>query len=68
MVDTAELRAIIVRNGKTQKDVAVMLGISAKTFYGKMKKGAFGTNEAKIMIENLCILDPAKIFFADEVT
>ena len=42
--------------------------ITPKTFYLKMKKGVFGSNEIEIMIEKLHIQDPASIFFAREVT
>lgn len=65
MVDRNELRAAIVRNGLSQKDIAVLLGITPKTFYEKMKRGTFGTDEAKTMIEALDIQDPVRIFFAD---
>ena len=64
MVDRNALRAEIVRNGLTQKDVAKMIGISEKTFISRMNRGAFGTDEAEIMIRELKIKNPAKIFFA----
>ena len=38
MIDTNELRGIIVKNGKTQTDVAKMLNITPKTFYMRMKR------------------------------
>ena len=44
MVDTNELRGVIAKNGKSQTDVAKMLGISPKTFYLKMQKGVFGSD------------------------
>jgi len=68
MLDRNALRAEIVRNGFTQKDVAKMLDISEKTFISRMKKGVFGTDEVEIMIKNLNIKDPTEIFFADKVT
>lgn len=68
MVDTNELRGIIVKNGKTQTDVAKMLNITPKTFYGRMKKGVFGSDEIQIMIQELNIKNPMEIFFATEVT
>lgn len=68
MLNRNALKAEIVKNGLTQKDVAEMLGISEKTFISRMKKGAFGTDEAAIMIRNLDIQNPAAIFFANEVT
>lgn len=64
MVDTNELRGIIAKNGKTQTDVAKMLNIAPKTFYSKMKKGVFGSDEIQIMINELNIKNPMEIFFA----
>lgn len=64
MVDTAELRGIIAKNGKTQSDVAKILGITPKTFYGRMQKGVFGSDEIQIMIDELNIDNPIEIFFA----
>lgn len=68
MLNRNALKAEIVRNGLTQKDVAKMIGKSEKTFISKMRKGSFGTDEAEIMIRELSIKNPAEIFFADDVT
>ena len=68
MVDTSSLKGIIVKNGMTQNDVAKMLGMTSKTFYLKMKKGVFGSDEIEVMIDRLKIDDPMKIFFASKVT
>lgn len=68
MLDRNALKAEIVRNGLTQKEVAKMIGISEKTFISRMRKGAFGTDEAEIMIRLLGIKHPVEIFFANEVT
>lgn len=68
MINTNKLKGIIVENGYTQQDVAQMIGITPKTFYEKMKKGVFGSDEIQIMIDNLDIDDPAGIFFAKKVT
>jgi transcriptional regulator with XRE-family HTH domain len=68
MLDRNALKAEIVRNGLTQKEVAKMIGISEKTFISRMRKGAFGTDEAEIMIRLLGIKHPVEIFFAVEVT
>lgn len=57
-----KLRAIIVERGKTQGEVAKMLGITPKTFYTKMKKGVFGTDEVKKMVDLLDIENPVDIF------
>ena len=68
MVNTDELRGVIAKNGKTQSDVAKMLNITPKTFYMRMKKGVFGSDEIQIMIDELHIDNPMDIFFAKEVT
>ena len=64
MVDANKLRGCIVANGMTQEEVAKMIGISPKTFYQKMKKRVFGSDEIESMIEILNIDDPMPIFFA----
>lgn len=63
MIDTIALKAIIVLRETTQKEVAIKLGMSPKTFYGKMKKGVFGSDEIEGMIELLSINNPIDIFF-----
>lgn len=68
MVDTAELRGVIAKNGKTQSDIAKMLNITPKTFYLRMQKGVFGSDEIQIMIDELHIENPMDIFFAKKVT
>lgn len=68
MIDTNELRGIIAKNGKSQSDVAKMLNITPKTFYMRMQKGVFGSDEIQIMIEQLHIDNPMDIFFAKAVT
>lgn len=68
MINTAELRGVIAKNGKSQSDVAKMLNIAPKTFYLRMQKGVFGSDEIQIMIEQLHIDNPMDIFFAKEVT
>lgn len=68
MINTAELRGVIAKNGKTQSDVAKMLGMSPKTFYLRMNKGVFGSDEIQIMIDELHIDNPMDIFFAKIVT
>lgn len=62
----AKLRGIIVANGMTQEQVASRIGMSPKTFYNKMKKGVFGTDEVLAMIDLLGIDDPADIFLSNE--
>lgn len=66
MVKTNELRGIIAKEGRSQSDIAQVIGITPKTFYDKMKKGVFGSDEIEIMIRELNIDDPMAIFFAKE--
>lgn len=66
MIRTDELRGIIAKNGKTQRDVATAIGVTEKTFYLKMKKGIFGSDEIEKMIDFLQIENPVDIFFAKQ--
>lgn len=68
MIDTTELKAQILRKGLTQEKVAIEIGMTPKTFYLKMKKGVFGSDEIYKMLELLDIANPRPIFFAKEVT
>lgn len=68
MIDTNSLKGIIVKNGLSQSGVAKILGITPKTFYDKMKKGVFDSDEIEIMINELHIDDPISIFFVKDVT
>ena len=68
MVDTNELRGIIAKNGQSHTDVAKILNISPKTFYLRMKKGVFGSDEIEVMIEELNIENPMEVFFKNLVT
>ncbi len=68
MVNANELKACIVRKGLTQEAVAKKLNISPKTFYNKLHKGVFGSDEIEKMILLLDINDPMPIFFANAVT
>lgn len=68
MVDTNKLRGVIAQRGLSQRKVAESLGMTGNTFYRKMKKGVFDSDEMNIMITLLNITDPCEIFFADYVT
>lgn len=68
MIDTNALRGKIAQRGTSQAKVAERLGITPKTFYEKMSRGVFGSDEIEKMIEFLEIEDPVKIFFTNEVT
>lgn len=64
MIRTDLLRGIIAQKGTSQRKVAHALGITEKTFYEKMKRGVFRSDEIFSMMELLDIGDPKAIFFA----
>lgn len=65
MISTDKLRGIIAENGLSQRKVARKLGMSEKTFYDKMKKGVFDSDEMSAMVTLLNIKDPTSVFFAE---
>lgn len=65
MIDTNELRGIIAKNGKSQADMARILDMTPKTFYIRMKKGVFGSDEIQKMIKELHIENPMDVFFTE---
>lgn len=66
MIRTDKLTGIIAEKGMTKAEVAEVIGITPKTFYEKMKKGVFGSDEIQAMIKLLDITNPMDIFFATE--
>lgn len=62
MIEVNKLRGIIAERGMSQREVAEKLGVAQKTFYNKMKRGVFGTDEVEKMIEILSIDNPVEIF------
>lgn len=66
MIRIDKLRGIMAQQNMSQSDVAKAIGITPKTFYAKMKKGVFGSDEMEAMIKLLNIKNPAEIFFARE--
>ena len=68
MVDTNELKAAIIRKGKTQSDIAKAMGISTRSLNSKINNHIpFNTIEIEKMIKILDIKDPMHIFFAEVV-
>ena len=65
MIRTDKLRGIMSENGLSQAQVAEMIGVVPKTFYEKMSRGVFGSDEIEVMIRELHIQNPMEIFFAD---
>lgn len=68
MIRVDKLRGIIAQKNMSQSDVAKVIGITPKTFYTKMKKGVFGSDEIDAMISLLDIKNPVDIFFCATVT
>ena len=64
-MDTNALRGAIVAKGMTQKEVAQHLGIAPKTLTQKLKRGVFGTDEARKLTVLLDIKNPSQIFFGN---
>lgn len=64
MIKTNELKGLIVSKGLSQSKVAKHLGMTEKTFYLKMKRGVFDSDEISKMIALLEIKNPISIFFA----
>ncbi len=68
MIATNKLVGAMAEKRISGKMMAKRMGITPKTFYSKMKKGVFGSDEIEVMIKVLKIDDPSPIFFAKEVT
>ena len=68
MVNVNKLRGKMAEKGRTGIDMARVIKKTPKTFYEKMKKGVFDSDEITAMVEDLELEDPMDIFFAEEVT
>ena len=68
MVHVNKLRGKMAEKGRTGIDMARVIKKTPKTFYEKMKKGVFDSDEITAIVEDLDIENPMEIFFADEVT
>ena len=68
MVHVKKLRGKMAEKGRTGIDMARVIKKTPKTFYEKMKKGVFDSDEIAAIVEDLDIKNPMEIFFTDEVT
>lgn len=68
MVNVKKLRGKMAEKDRTGIDMARVIKKTPKTFYEKMKKGVFDSDEIKAIVEDLDIENPMEIFFAEEVT
>lgn len=66
MIKTDELRGVIAKRGTSQRKVAEAIGITEKSFYEKMKRGIFRSDEIEKMVNLLKIENPSEIFFASK--
>lgn len=68
MIDVNKLRGIMAEKGRSGQDMAKVIKKTPKTFYQKMKKGVFDSDEIAAMVAYLEIQNPSAIFFAPDVT
>ena len=68
MIDVNKLRGKMAEKGRSGTDMARVIKKTPKTFYAKMKKGVFDSDEIIAMVDDLEIENPMDIFFAEEVT
>lgn len=61
-----KLKGAMAEKGCSQRKMAEVLGIAEKTFYNKMKRGVFGTDEVAKMIDYLKIENPVDIFLTSK--
>lgn len=63
MIQVNLLKGIIASKGLSQRKLAIQMEMTDKTFYAKMKKGVFNSDEIEKMIKILEIKNPMEIFF-----
>lgn len=68
MIQKNLLKGKMVEKGFTTRKMASELGITPQTFYSKMRKGVFNSDEMYKMVQLLGIVNPIEIFFANEVS
>ena len=68
MIDVNKLKGKMAEKGRTGKHMAAVIKKTPKTFYSKMKKGVFDSDEIIAIVEDLELTNPGEIFFASDVT
>lgn len=63
MIQVNLLKGIIASKGLSQRKLAIQMEMTDKTFYAKMKRGIFNSDEIEKMIKILEIKNPMEIFF-----
>ena len=66
MIKVNLLKAQIVKNGMTQKELCKKIGMAESTFIRKMKRGVLNTDEAQRIVQELDICNPECIFLPRE--
>ena len=70
MTDTKALEIVLLKKGKSKKDLAELLGVSMQTIYNKINNAVdFKTQEVKAITEFLQLTqeEMMAIFFAENV-
>lgn len=67
MVNCQKIKALMVENNLTGKEVAKLMNIADKTLYRKLKTGFFNSIEMNQLIRILDIKNPDEIFFDNKV-
>ena len=62
MVHVKKLRGKMAEKGRTGLDMARVIKKTPKTFYDKMRKGVFDSDEISAIVEDLEIENPLEIF------
>lgn len=68
MINVNKLKGKMAEKGVTGKDMAEVIHKTPKTFYSKMKKGKFDSDEMIAISNALGLENPGDIFFTSEVT
>ena len=64
MIDVKKLRGKMAEKDRTGQHMAKVIKKTPKTFYAKMKRGVFDSDEIAAIVEDLAIENPEEIFFA----
>lgn len=67
MINVDELNAYLARARMSRVQAAKAVGVTPKTFYSWMTKRSMPTEKAEILIKELNIKKPSKIFFDGEL-
>lgn len=63
MLRTEKILGALAENGMTRKELAMELDMAPKTFYAKMKRRQFESNELETIVKILKIENPWETLF-----